>query len=108
MAKRTVKQVVENEHQLKLHTRKVPSSFLFFLLPVALWLLVRPLLDPLPPLPALHASLGFAIIAFLLVVYIVPVVGKNFVLAGLYGKDLLKLDDTPMCVQSIYQYRVEN
>ena len=68
------------------------------LIPVGAWLLIRPLLDPLPPLPAFHASLGFAIFAFLSTVYLVPSLGPTFVKANLKGRDLLKTYDTPMSV----------
>ena len=58
--------------------------------------MIRPLLDPLPPLPAFHAALGFAIFAFVITVYLVPALGPTFVKARLSGKDLLKTYDTPM------------
>lgn len=76
--------------------RPLPSTLLLSLIPIAAWLLVRPLLDPLPPLPAFHASLGFAIVAFLATIYLVPAIGPTFVKARLSGKDLLKTYDTPM------------
>ena len=58
--------------------------------------MIRPLLDPLPPLPAFHAALGFAIFAFVITVYLVPALGPTFVKARLSGRDLLKTYDTPM------------
>ncbi|KAH9936690.1 glycosyl transferase family 4-domain-containing protein, partial [Fomitopsis serialis] len=67
-----------------------------FLLPVALWLLLRPLLDPSPPLPALYASLGFSILALLGALYFIPLLGNTFVRASLKGRDLLKTYDDPI------------
>ena len=76
--------------------RPLPKLLVFGLLPVALWLLLRPLLDPPPPLPALHASVGFAVLAFLGALYLVPSLGPTFVSANLKGRDLLKTYDDPM------------
>ncbi len=78
--------------------RPLPSLLFFSLLPIGTWFLVRPLLDPLPPLPAFHACLGFSIFAFLATVYLVPALGPTFVKADLKGRDLLKTYDTPMSV----------
>jgi len=69
---------------------------LFSLVPVGAWLLIRPLLNPLPPLPAFHAALGFSIFAFLSTIYLVPALGQTFVAARLSGRDLLKTYDTPI------------
>lgn len=84
------------QNQASLPPRPLPSILLFALVPVAFWLILRPLLDPVPPLPALYASLGFSIFAFLGALYIVPVLGQAFVRANLKGRDLLKTYDTPM------------
>ena len=83
----------------RLAPRPLPSVPLLSLLPVAAWLLMRPLLDPLPPLPAFHASLGFSIFAFLGTVYLVPALSETFIKARLFGRDLLKTYDTPMYVR---------
>ena len=82
--------------------RPLPSVFLFSLLPIGAWLLIRPLLDPLPPLPALHASLGFSIFAFVSTLYLVPALGPTFVKARLFGRDLLKPYESQMYVVLIH------
>ena len=79
--------------------RPLPSVLLFSLVPIGAWLLIRPLLDPLPPIPAFLAAAGFSIFAFLSIIYLVPVLGPAFVKARLSGRDLLKTYDTPMCVR---------
>ena len=81
-----------------LRPRPLPRVLVLGLLPVALWLLLRPLLDPPPPLPALHASVGFAILALLGALYLVPSLGPTFVHANLKGRDLLKTYDDSMYV----------
>ncbi|WVQ71754.1 hypothetical protein IAR50_001295 [Cryptococcus sp. DSM 104548] len=48
------------------------------------------LADGPPTLPALQASIGFAILAFVGGVWVVPRVGEAFVDKGLRGRDLLK------------------
>ncbi|KAG6841973.1 hypothetical protein C0991_004464 [Blastosporella zonata] len=73
-----------------LSPRPLPRVLLFGLVPVAVWFIVRPLLDPVPPLPALYTSVGFSIIAFLATIFLVPALGPTFVNAGLKGGDLLK------------------
>ena len=83
-----------------LPTRRLPSVLLFSLIPVAAWFVVRPLIDPVPPLPALYASVGFSIFALLATIYLVPALGPTFVKADLKGRDLLKTYSTPMCVFS--------
>ncbi|KAF8073796.1 UDP-N-acetylglucosamine-dolichyl [Lyophyllum atratum] len=70
--------------------RPLPRVLLLGLVPVAAWFVVRPLLDPVPPLPALYTSVGFSIFAFLSTIYLVPALGPTFVKAGLKGGDLLK------------------
>lgn len=70
------------------------------ILPIALALIVHPLL-PLfphtawidvaqPAFPALQANLGFSLLAFLGAVWAVPLVGQAFVDKGLKGRDLCK------------------
>ncbi|EKM51933.1 uncharacterized protein PHACADRAFT_262350 [Phanerochaete carnosa HHB-10118-sp] len=76
--------------------RPLSSILLLSLVPVGAWLLVRPLLDPLPPLPAFHAALGLSIFAFIATVYLVPALGETFIKARLFGRDLLKTYDTPI------------
>lgn len=77
--------------------RPLPSALLFGLVPIASWFVVRPLLDPVPSVPALYTSLGFSLYAFLGAMYLVPALGPKFIEARLSGKDLLKTYKTPMC-----------
>ncbi len=79
-----------------LASRPLPSILLLALLPVAAWFVVRPFLDPVPPLPALYTCFGFSIFAFLATLYLVPALGPTFVKANLKGKDLLKVYHTPV------------
>ncbi|KAI0366619.1 hypothetical protein BV20DRAFT_971538 [Pilatotrama ljubarskyi] len=83
-------------HVQALRPRPLPKALLFLLGPTAAWFLVRPLLDPVPALPALYAALGFAILAFLASLYLVPALGPAFIRANLKGRDLLKTYDTPI------------
>jgi len=78
------------------------SGFLLLgvLVPAALWFILRPFLDPVPSVPALYASFGFSILAFVTTLYLVPALGPRFVQANLKGRDLLKIYSTPMCVLS--------
>lgn len=76
--------------------RPLSNLFLVSLVPVAAWFVVRPLLDPPPPLPALFASVGFSIFALLAALYLIPALGPRFVQANLKGKDLLKVYTDPM------------
>ena len=69
--------------------RPLSAPLLASLLPVAIGLIVRPLMTHLP-LAALSASLGFAVLAFLSTLFLVPALGPAFVKAGLKGQDLLK------------------
>jgi len=80
--------------------RRLPSVFLLSLVPVASWFIVRPLLDPVPALPALLISLGLSILALIATLYLVPALGPTFVQANLKGRDLLKSYHTPMYVFS--------
>ncbi|KAI0769843.1 N-acetylglucosaminephosphotransferase [Fomes fomentarius] len=79
-----------------LRPRPLPKVLLFALAPTASWFLLRPLIEPAPPLPALHASIGFSISALLGSLYLVPALGQTFVRANLKGRDLLKTYDTPI------------
>ena len=81
----------------ELGPRPLPTFLFFGLAPIGAWFIIRPLLEPIPPLPALYSSLGFSIYAFLATLYLVPTLGPAFIKAGLHGKDLLKTYDTPMC-----------
>jgi UDP-N-acetylglucosamine--dolichyl-phosphate N-acetylglucosaminephosphotransferase len=78
--------------------RRLPSVLLLSLVPVAAWFVVRPLVDPVPPLPALYASFGFSLVALIATIYLVPALGPAFVKANLKGRDLLKAHSTPMYV----------
>ena len=78
--------------------RRLPSVLLFALVPLPAWFIVRPLVDPVPPLPALYVSFGFSIFALLATIYLVPALGPSFVKANLKGRDLLKVYSTPMYI----------
>lgn len=83
---------------------RLPYLLLYTLPPIALTLIIHPLLPlllpasvlslvPLPPhpeFPALQANVGFALLAFVGSVLAVPYVGKAFTEKGLQGRDLLK------------------
>lgn len=81
-----------------LSPRPLPKVLLGSLVPIAVWFVIRPLLDPVPPLPALYTSVGFSIFALLATLYLVPALGPTFIKASLSGKDLLKSYQTPMYV----------
>lgn len=83
---------------MALKPRPLPTVLLVGLVPVACWFVARPLIDPIPPLPALYASLGMSILAFLVAVRLIPRLGPVFVAADLKGKDLLKTYNDPMYV----------
>ncbi|KAL0960621.1 hypothetical protein HGRIS_005652 [Hohenbuehelia grisea] len=76
--------------------RPLSAVLLFALLPIGAWFILRPQLEPVPPIPALHASFGFSIFAFVASLYLVPALGPTFVKANLKGKDLLKIYNTPI------------
>lgn len=76
--------------------RPLPSVLLFGLVPVALWFVARPLLDPVPPLSALYVSVGFSVFSFLATLHLIPRLGPVFVSAHLKGRDLLKIYNDPM------------
>ena len=76
--------------------RPLPNVLLYALVPTAAWFLLRPLIEPAPPLPALHASVGLSIFALLGSLYLVPALGPTFIRANLKGRDLLKTYDSPM------------
>ena len=76
--------------------RPLPNVLLYTLVPTAAWFLLRPLIEPSPPLPALHASVGLSIFSLLGSLYLVPALGPTFIRANLKGRDLLKTYDSPM------------
>jgi len=68
------------------------APLLFFgLAPVAGWFVIRPLLEPLPSIPALYSCFGFSVFAFLATIHLVPALGPIFIKANLKGRDLLKV-----------------
>ena len=81
-----------------------PKLLTITILPIALTLIIHPLLPLLPDLiftvpisippqptfPALQANIGFSLLAFLGAVRAVPFVGGAFVDKGLKGRDLCK------------------
>ncbi|OCF59673.1 UDP-N-acetylglucosamine-dolichyl-phosphate N-acetylglucosaminephosphotransferase [Kwoniella mangroviensis CBS 10435] len=84
-----------------------PILLTLTILPISLCLIVNPLLplilhsipsskysihdvDGQPSFPALQASVGFALLAFVGVVWLVPKVSEAFIQKGLKGRDLLK------------------
>lgn len=83
-------------HNAAVAPRPLPKVLLGSLVPVAAWFVARPLLDPVPPLPALYTSVGFSIFALLAALYLVPALGPTFISANLKGRDLLKVYSTPM------------
>jgi len=88
----------------KVGPRPLSPVLLFGLIPVATWFIVRPLLEPLPSIPALYSSFGFSIFAFLATIYLVPALGPSFIKANLKGNDLLKIyrHEIDMCVFLYY------
>jgi UDP-N-acetylglucosamine--dolichyl-phosphate N-acetylglucosaminephosphotransferase len=82
----------------------LPRLLMATLTPIALALIVQPLLPLLLPgsilstlpvlpqatFPALQANLGFSMLAFVGAAYAVPAVSGAFVDKGLKGRDLLK------------------
>nr|XP_031863509.1 uncharacterized protein CI109_000759 [Kwoniella shandongensis]KAA5530581.1 hypothetical protein CI109_000759 [Kwoniella shandongensis] len=73
----------------------LPISLLFIANPLLPILLPATITDVLPlprqpTLPALQANVGFALLAFVGAVWIVPKIGGAFVEKGLKGRDLLK------------------
>ncbi|KAH9480501.1 UDP-N-acetylglucosamine--dolichyl-phosphate N-acetylglucosaminephosphotransferase [Psilocybe cubensis] len=74
--------------------RPLSRLLLFSLVPVASWFILRPLLEPLPSIPALYSSIGFSLFAFLATIYLVPALGPTFIKARLSGRDLLKVYDS--------------
>ena len=76
--------------------RPLPNVLLYTLVPTAAWFLLRPLIEPSPPLPALHASVGLSIFSLLGSLYLVPALGPTFIRANLKGRDLLMTYDSPM------------
>jgi UDP-N-acetylglucosamine--dolichyl-phosphate N-acetylglucosaminephosphotransferase len=78
--------------------RPLPRVLLFGLVPIAAWFVLRPLLEPVLPVPALYTSFGFSIFALLATLYLVPALGPTFIRADLKGRDQLKVYQTPMFV----------
>ncbi|KAH6908028.1 UDP-N-acetylglucosamine-dolichyl [Coprinopsis sp. MPI-PUGE-AT-0042] len=76
--------------------RPLPNVLLFGLVPVASWFVIRPLIDPVPQVPALYTSIGFSLFAFLVCLYLIPALGPIFIKANLRGRDLLKTYSTPI------------
>ena len=84
------------------HGHPVSPYLTAAVLPVALLLILHPLLPLLPPelgplvslpqptFPALQANLGFSLLAFLGAAWSVPLVGEAFVEKSLRGRDLCK------------------
>jgi len=82
----------------------LPTLLVYTLPPIALALILHPLLPILlpdsilevitlparPALPALQANIGFSLLAFVGAVIAVPYVGHAFIDKGLKGRDLLK------------------
>jgi UDP-N-acetylglucosamine--dolichyl-phosphate N-acetylglucosaminephosphotransferase len=82
----------------------LPVLLLSTLVPIGLVLIAHPLLPlvvseslaarvgipPHPTFPALQASVGLALFAFVGAVLSVPIVGDAFISKGLKGRDLLK------------------
>jgi UDP-N-acetylglucosamine--dolichyl-phosphate N-acetylglucosaminephosphotransferase len=85
-----------------LRARRLPSVLLFSLVPVAAWFVVRPLVDPVPPLPALYVSVGLSIFGLLATIFLVPALGSTFIKANLKGRDLLKTYSTPMYASVLF------
>ncbi|KAF9021083.1 N-acetylglucosaminephosphotransferase [Hymenopellis radicata] len=81
---------------VELSPRPLPAVLFLGLVPIGAWFIVRPLLDPIPLIPALYTSLGFSIFAFLSTIYLVPSLGSTFVKANFKGRDLLKTYATPI------------
>ena len=83
-----------------------PVLLMSTLLPIALALILQPLLPfllpstlsnalatcmpPQPTFPALQANIGFSMLAFVGAVWVIPRVSGAFVQKGLRGRDLLK------------------
>ncbi|TEB39906.1 UDP-N-acetylglucosamine-dolichyl [Coprinellus micaceus] len=76
--------------------RPLSNALLFGLVPVASWFVIRPLISPIPQVPAIYSSIGFSLFAFLVTIYLVPALGPPFVRANLKGRDLLKTYAVPI------------
>ncbi|KIY44790.1 hypothetical protein FISHEDRAFT_50639 [Fistulina hepatica ATCC 64428] len=73
--------------------RPLSPVLLYGALFVAVWCITRPFRDPVLAIPALYASIGLSILAFLATVSLVPALGQVFIDAGRKGRDLLKVYD---------------
>lgn len=78
------------KHLMAIGPRPLAPLLFFGLVPIALWFIIRPLLDPLPAIPALYSCFGLSTLAFLATLYLVPTLGPIFMKANLKGRDLLK------------------
>ncbi|GMK56895.1 hypothetical protein CspeluHIS016_0307350 [Cutaneotrichosporon spelunceum] len=81
--------------------RPLPVLLIRTLVPIALTLILHPLIPvlglteyfpfpPQPTFPALQANIGFALLALVGALYLVPKVSPAFIDKGLKGRDLLK------------------
>jgi len=76
--------------------RRLPTILFLGIVPVASWFVVRPLIDPVPPVPAIYTSIGFSLFAFLITIHVIPALKETFIKANLKGRDLLKVYADPM------------
>jgi hypothetical protein len=81
-----------NSRQEKEKIEVPPLALLFSLCCTSTYYVVRPFLPPPPLFPTLLASFGFAMWAGTICSVFIAVVSDNFKLAGLKGRDLLKLN----------------
>ena len=82
---------------MSIRPRPLPSPLLLSaVIPTAAWLVFRPLIEPVPTLPSLYTSVGFALVAFLSTLYLIPALGPAFIKAGLKGKDKCKVYNDDM------------
>lgn len=93
------------KHLMAIGPRPLAPLLFFGLVPVASWFIIRPLLDPLPAIPALYSCFGLSTLAFIATLYLVPTLGPIFIKANLKGRDLLKSykNDIEMLVWFLFQ-----
>lgn len=82
---------------MALQPRPIPLLPVLALVPLAGILIFRPLLVPLS-MGTLQASFGFAIMAFIATLVIIPAVGNKFIKVGIKGRDLLKVGGGDMYI----------
>lgn len=81
--------------------RPLPVLFISTLIPIALTLILHPLIPvfglteyfpfpPQPTFPALQANVGFSILALVGALLVIPKVTPAFLAKGIKGRDLLK------------------